>query len=608
MSLGFHWFRRWAAHTRTDLDDIILSAVQGPARLWVLILALELAARAASLPARVAAPIDKALLILWIVSLTMAASRLATRLLRRYGAELQGETPITTLGQNLARLVVVSIGILLMLNVVGVEITPILAALGVGGLAVALGLQETLSNLFSGFFVSVAGHVRVGDYIRLNSGEEGYVTDVTWRETTLRALSNNLVIIPNSKLAQAMVTNFSLPDRRMLVQVAVSVSYDSDADGVERALLEEARAAVGTVPGLAGDPPPFVRLNPGFGEYALVFTVFCHVEEFSDQFSVQHELRKRILRRLAHDGIRIPVSTSRLLVQEHGGAKTGCAMSNFARRLAFEIRRGSPNPFGASEQHGGMNFSVFARHATELNLVLFRPGVGRADCGVCPGPALQPDRRRVAHPRQRAAGGDPVRVPGQSRAQREPARPPLRSVGRSGRSPRRRRWPPASSRRASPVFDDETLRSRRTWRSAVPDDRFDWGFDQPLNVPLADSVIYEVHVRGFTMHPSSLVKHPGTFRGIIEKIPYLKELGITAVELLPVTEFDEHSVPFRDPVSGERLRDYWGYNPLSFFAPKASYAGTREVGRRAGGLQDDGEGAAQGGDRGHPRYRAESHG
>jgi len=101
---------------------------------------------------------------------------------------------------------------------------------------------------------------------------------------------------------------------------------------------------------------------------------------------------------------------------------------------------------------------------------------------------------------------------------------------------------------------------------------YDWEGDRPLGIPLEDTVIYELHVRGFTIHPSSGVAHPGTFRGLIEKIPYLQRLGITAVELMPVTEFNENEIPRHNPKTGERLRNFWGYSPIAFFAPKASYA------------------------------------
>ncbi len=120
-----------------------------------------------------------------------------------------------------------------------------------------------------------------------------------------------------------------------------------------------------------------------------------------------------------------------------------------------------------------------------------------------------------------------------------------------------------------PHTEAELVRHRR---SLVLEGGYDWGDDHPLNTHLADSIIYEIHVRGFTQHPSSKVKKPGTFAGVIEKIPYLKELGVTAVELMPITEFEENDNPRHNPLTGEGLKNYWGYHPISFFAPEAAYA------------------------------------
>jgi small-conductance mechanosensitive channel len=181
-------------------------------------------------------------------------------------------------------------------------------------------LQDTLSNLFAGFYVSVAGQVRLGDYIKLSSGEAGYVTDITWRSTTIRALGSNLIIIPNAKLAQAIVTNYYLPDRRVSVSIPVNVSYTSDPEQVERVLLEESRNGVGAIAGLLAEPAPSVQLIPGFGDSTLNFTLGCYVAEFADQFPVQHELRKRILRRFRADGIEMPYPTRTVYVREQGGA------------------------------------------------------------------------------------------------------------------------------------------------------------------------------------------------------------------------------------------------------------------------------------------------
>ena len=115
-------------------------------------------------------------------------------------------------------------------------------------------------------------------------------------------------------------------------------------------------------------------------------------------------------------------------------------------------------------------------------------------------------------------------------------------------------------------------------KCVVPYEDFDWQGDQPLRLPWTSTVIYELHVRGYTIDPSAGVQSPGTYRGLIEKIPYLKDLGVTAVELMPVQEFNEHDSLRINPKTGERLRNFWGYDPVSFFAPKASYASVRDDG------------------------------
>jgi small-conductance mechanosensitive channel len=219
---------------------------------------------------------------------------------------LQSTLPVTSLTQNLARIGVITMGFLILLNQLGVSITPILTALGVGGLAVALALQDTLANLFAGFYVSLSGNIRPNDYIKLESGEEGYVTDISWRSTTIRALANNLIVVPNAKLAQAIVTNYHLPEKRMSLLIPIGVSYDSDPAAIERILIEEAKKGAGEIPGLLAEPAPFVRFIPGFGDSSLNFTLICQVAEFVDQYLAQHELRLRIFKRFREENIEIP--------------------------------------------------------------------------------------------------------------------------------------------------------------------------------------------------------------------------------------------------------------------------------------------------------------
>ena len=307
--LLFRALRRWAASTSSKVDEVLTQSLGGPIIIWSLILGIYYATEWLELPARSTQLIERTLLILVIISLTMMAAGMAGNLVRHYGERAQGARPVTTLTQNLAQLFVVLMGLLILLYHFGISITPILTAFGVGGLAVALAMQDTLSNLFAGFYISVAGQVRLGDYIKLNTGEEGYVTDISWRSTTIRALANNLIIIPNSKLAQAIVTNYYLPERRVSLGIPVSVTYDTDPDQVERVLLEEAKSAAGAVAGLLADPAPSVQLIPGFGDSGMSFTLGYCVAEFSNQYQVQHELRKRIWKRFRAEGIKIPYPT-----------------------------------------------------------------------------------------------------------------------------------------------------------------------------------------------------------------------------------------------------------------------------------------------------------
>ena len=300
----FARLRRWAASTPTRLDNILVDVLHGPFLLWVLILAIHLATEYSALPRGVTRWSGKLLLALWIISLTLVLGRLSGRLVRVYSAKLEGALPVGTLTEVMAGLIIGVIGFLTLLEqVFEVDIRAILAALGVGGLAVALALQDTLSNLFAGFYVSVARQIRIGDFVKIDAGQSGYVQDIGWRSTTLRDLAGSLIFIPNNKLSQSIVTNYNLPQRSVGIGIAVPVTYESDPSQVERLLNEVAAAAVGQVPGLLSEPAPSAQFTPGFGKGSMDFTLGCQVAEFADQFRVQHELRKRIYRRFREEGI-----------------------------------------------------------------------------------------------------------------------------------------------------------------------------------------------------------------------------------------------------------------------------------------------------------------
>lgn len=302
----FRVLHKWAERTDTRMDDIIISAFRFPSIYWCIALGLFIGIVASDLSEKYFHYFSKAIYVILIISVTLAAANLAGKIFRNYVQRSTLPIPTTGLAYGIMKGTILVIGFLIMLTVLGVSITPLITALGVGGLAVALALQDTLANLFSGIHVLMEQSIRVGDFIKLESGEQGYVEDITWRTTRIRMLPNNMVVIPNNKLAQSIVTNYYLPDKRMSVMIPIGVSYAADPEKVEEILVDEAKKAVGEIPGLLGDPEPFVRFIPGFGESSLDFTLICQVQEFVDQYFAQHDLRKRIFRRFREEGIEIP--------------------------------------------------------------------------------------------------------------------------------------------------------------------------------------------------------------------------------------------------------------------------------------------------------------
>ena len=238
---------------------------------------------------------------------------------------------------------------------------------------------------------------------------------------------------------------------------------------------------------------------------------------------------------------------------------------------SFQIHPGSPLPLGATVLRDGVRFAIVSQSATSATLVLFYPG---ADEPAMEFP-LDPLLNRTGNIWHIFLEGLDPGVEYGFRFDRFPNELPQRF-----RFDRRRvlidPYALATSRHWEWGRKDE----KRSLRSVVVDSTFDWGLDRALNTPLASTVIYELHVRAFTQHPSSRVSHAGTFMGLIEKIPHLKELGVTAVELMPVCEFDETDADRTNPRTGESLLNMWGYHPLAFFSPNAAYS-TDATGRSA---------------------------
>jgi small-conductance mechanosensitive channel len=295
--------RRWLGPASVE---VFLGTIRLPSILWCFVLGLFVAIELVEMPPRLASQLHTALEAAIILTATFTVAGVLGSLAAAAGERRALGIGMTGLVRAAVRGTILLIGMLVTLDALGVQITPLLTALGVGGLAVALALQDSLSNLFAGVHLLADKPIRVGDYVKIADTIEGYVVDVGWRTTRILMLQNNVVIVPNKRVAESIIINYDMPERRMALLVPVSVGYGSDPDLIEAALVEEAVAAAQEVPGLLPEPAPAARLIPGFGAHSLDFTLVCHVASFVDQYTVQHALRKRILHRLRADGVEIP--------------------------------------------------------------------------------------------------------------------------------------------------------------------------------------------------------------------------------------------------------------------------------------------------------------
>lgn len=314
--------QKLAARTAWSFDDELVQAVRRPFVPWFFLGGLVVAARIAPLESSVRAVVDGVVTVAFIVSVTLWAAGAAVRLLERTGASSSEGPESRSVGvvRYVVRLGILASGALVLLGTLGVSITPVLTTVGVGGLAVALGLQATLANLFAGMQVTLAGNLRVGDFVKLESGEEGFIDDVQWRVTRVRTLPNNFVLVPNSRFAESVVTNYSRPTADLAVLVQVGVHYASDLERVERVTCDVARQIMRTVPGAVPEFEPFVRFHT-FGPSSIDFSVIMRGKTFVDQFLVKHEFVKALKRAYDAENITIPFPIVALNVaQEQGRA------------------------------------------------------------------------------------------------------------------------------------------------------------------------------------------------------------------------------------------------------------------------------------------------
>ncbi|MEV4437366.1 mechanosensitive ion channel family protein [Streptomyces sp. NPDC049585] len=360
LKVVLRWLAERALRTKWIGDDIIVDVLRTVAPFSAV--AAGVASGAAALPLNhsVGHTLNEVLETLVILVASIAVARVTGELVQTVAQSRSGVAGSATIFVNITRIVVFAMGFLIVLQTLGISIAPLLTALGVGGLAIALALKDTLANLFAGVHILVSKTVQPGDYIRLTSGEEGYVVDINWRNTVVKQISNNLVIIPNGKLAGTNMTNFSRPEQKLSVSVQVGVAYDSDLDEVERITIEVAEGVMKDIAGAVPDHEPAVRFHT-FGDNRIGFSVILGVGEFSDKWRIKHEFIKRLHQRYRAEGIRIPVPERTVSLRQgdlqqgdlhQGGRATSVPHPracqdpavDAAADVAFDDRRSPSNP------------------------------------------------------------------------------------------------------------------------------------------------------------------------------------------------------------------------------------------------------------------------
>ena len=298
--------KKKADETRHTFDEILVSALGRPLILFFLALGLSFYLDAIPpLSKKWIKYTDASLILLFVLAGYLFVDRLMMEVLRRYSRKVELISSSAGVIKTLYRAIILALVFLIVLDRLKITITPFLASLGIGGLVVALALQDTLSNFFSGVYIFFDKPIRIGDYIMLDSGQEGYVTQIGWRNTRIRMLPNNIVIVPNAKLVSSQITNFYLPEPEMAVLVQVGVSYQSDLERVERVTVEVAKEVLQGVEGAVKEFEPFIRYHT-FADFSINFTVILRAREYANKYLITHEFIKRLHKRYQQEAIEIP--------------------------------------------------------------------------------------------------------------------------------------------------------------------------------------------------------------------------------------------------------------------------------------------------------------
>lgn len=312
----------YASKTPWLIDKAIVSKLSRWLILWFTLLGIHVCLHYLQKEIEGVKLFEKICLIALSISIMLFIAEVFGEFIKSYVKKANVDIPQVSIFEHFTKWLVVILGGLIILYSLGIPIGPILTGFGIGGLAVALALQDTLSNFFSGLHLLISKQIKPGDYVKLDSGEEGYVVDITWRNTVIRELPNNYIIVPNAKISKAVIKNYYFPEKELAVPVSLGVSYDSDLEKVERVTIEVAKEIMRDVKGGVPSFEPFLRYHT-FSDFSINFTVILRAQEFVDQHLIKHEFVKRLYNRYREEGIIIPYPIRTVYLKTNGEGGKG---------------------------------------------------------------------------------------------------------------------------------------------------------------------------------------------------------------------------------------------------------------------------------------------
>jgi small-conductance mechanosensitive channel len=327
--------RKLSGHSSWLWAESLVEALSPALSIVIVAGGLALMDRILPLSARTDHAFAVVLAALVILALIVFLDRISRQLLLRLASDSVAVRGALGLLQGGARGLIIALGVLVFLDSIGISITPLVASLGIGSLAIALALQDTLANLFAGVYMIAEKPIEPGHFVKLEGGEEGYITKVGWRSTHLRTLGDHVVVVPNTKLAGSVIANFSLPQDELGVSLELGVDYASDLEQVEQVTLEVARAVMAQVPEANPGFAPRLRFH-SFADSSITLTVWLGARDYSGGLVVRHEFVKRLHARYRQENISMPFPTRTLDIPS-------AAMATLSELLSSRHRRSSPN-------------------------------------------------------------------------------------------------------------------------------------------------------------------------------------------------------------------------------------------------------------------------